>query len=987
MTSTFECGICCSEFPLPNPCSKKTRRTVLPCTCPKCAYTTCNMCQTRFGKGECAKCAFEFSRFFIMENLGPNFHKEVIVPNITKELMVEQRVNLETVDVKSTVEWMNACQEIRRNSRFGCAQQMPPKPPQTGHTFSTKYLCSNGDCRGIVIGTKCTACGCESCVYCHEVIIKEKAHVCNEDAKMAVSESKACPKCYAPIFKMHGCDDMHCTACNTKFSWNTMQINKRNSNHHYPINQIFGLRNNGTVQENEDYCTTSTRFDLIPRDAIDRYIASSENAISNAPSLSKLLDFLYTVTNSVRENKVRLFDEIKLTEDWHTRTHDLRVQYLLKKITERGWEQRVYALYVQYKAHLLHAAIVNLYLSTTDGFQVEVRDILQNQDPDAEKKFDDILNRLDRLTVLCNESFAELHKDYPIDASQLYIRNTNDHDIEYDCGFYLDKADNHEKTCSINPDAQSIELFDYQRGHVRELDSIIRHSYYAIDLSMLGAGKTFTAMYLYKAREYAHGLIVAPASVVGKWKELVFTYGLIGVEVYSFNELGGSMGKNQRVGHLIRRVDKLSPQGNVVSYRTTALLKKYVRNGLFLIIDEIQNIKNHNSAQTKACKELVCLIKEEYDSSKSTSRALLISGSPLDKAEQSVQFFKTIGVMTSHELTKFDIGEFARSRGNNTELIKTGMHEIRTYCESINVLTTEGIVSKNYNTQIECYRLFVDVIKPHVSRAMVVVGGSAVVRKYNGMFNLYASSAKSLLTRGIKLLSKCIQRRDESREHARNHQEFVAALQKALLLIETAKIPIMIQQIRKKLTEDPMCKVVLACNYTQTIRDVVRELGCYCPLVLDGSIPTNRRQSIIRSFQEPNADRRLLIGNLHVLSSGIDLDDKDGSFPRVCYISPNYHTIDLYQMSYRFLRSVDTRSDTELYMIYVKKHTEQNMLSSISAKGKIMKEVVEEQSRLANILFPCDFTDYVEPEPIDLDKLTAEYDAIFTRIQSQGIVQ
>jgi len=995
--ATFMCEICCSEYSYNPDAIRKTRKTMLPCTCPKCSYTVCKPCQTRYAKGECANCQFVFSRSFVIECLGQDFHKEIIVPNIIRELMVEQRINLETVDVQSTVAWMKKCQEIRKNSRFGVSQKMPPKPQQTGHTISVKYSCPIGDCRGVVVGTTCSTCNGIICIHCHEQLASESdpSHVCNEDAKLVLQQSKPCPKCYSLIYKIEGCNAMHCTSCDTRFDWITLHVNEQNSNTHYAPENIFGLTRN--VGNNMDFCNTSNRLDKVPRDAIERYI---NEASEPAKCPDKLLHFLYTVTGAVREYKVRLFDEIVLTTDLQARTHDLRVQYLLKKITDKIWEQRVYTYYTQYKAHILHANIINVYLSITDGFQIEVRDgILNNADKVV---YEDILSRLAQLTKLCNDSFSELHKDYPIDTSQLYIRNVDDTDetVLDDCGFYFNPQcqTNKSTTATINPDAEDIVLYDYQERHIQELGQILITSHFALDLSMLGAGKTFVAMQLYKSFQYKRGLIITPASMIGKWKELTYKYGLENVEVYSFNELSGSMGKNLRVGHLIRRADRLVGQGNVVAYRTTSLFDQYLRDGLFLIIDEIQNIKNAGSAQTRACKELICAISDEYKSSlgATKSRVLLISGSPIDKVEQTIQFYKTVGIMVSQELTQFNIGEFSRRRHDENaptgpiENLNTGLEEIRTYCQLLSPSITYDIRGRYYRPEEECYHLFIEVIKPCISRAMVVVGNHHRVRKFNGMYNLIVSDdttrtsspCMNLLSTGIRMLKSCNEGRGSNNEPLAS-QQMLAILQKALLMIETAKIPVMVQQIRKKMSENPMCKIVLACNFTHTIRDVARELEDeFQPLILDGSVPSNKRQNILRPFQEPNLTRRLLIGNVHVLSSGIDLDDKDGSYPRVCFVSPNYNTIDLYQISYRFLRALDTKSDSEMYMLYVKNRAEMNLLSAIATKGKIMKDVTKEQALMANILFPCDFEPYVEPEPLNPVAWNASCSEIFDKLKT-----
>jgi len=176
-----------------------SRKTVRPCTCPKCDYVVCKQCQTTYSKGECSNCHFEFSRSFIAETLGTDFYKDIVVPGIIRELMVEQKVNLETVDVKATVEWLKACEDIRKNSRFGRKQVFPTKPVSTGSVLVAKYLCPIGDCRGLILGDTCNVCERLCCIHCHEEKKKDAEHVCSEDAMLVIRESKACPKCFTPL--------------------------------------------------------------------------------------------------------------------------------------------------------------------------------------------------------------------------------------------------------------------------------------------------------------------------------------------------------------------------------------------------------------------------------------------------------------------------------------------------------------------------------------------------------------------------------------------------------------------------------------------------------------------------------------------------------------------------------------------------------------------------------------------------------------------
>ena len=67
---------------------------------------------------------------------------------------------------------------------------------------------------------------------------QDTPHVCNADnlasAKLIDAETRACPKCGARVFKISGCNQMFCTACNDcAFDWVTGRIETVIHNPHY----------------------------------------------------------------------------------------------------------------------------------------------------------------------------------------------------------------------------------------------------------------------------------------------------------------------------------------------------------------------------------------------------------------------------------------------------------------------------------------------------------------------------------------------------------------------------------------------------------------------------------------------------------------------------------------------------------------------------------------------------------------------------------
>ena len=41
-----------------------------------------------------------------------------------------------------------------------------------------------------------------------------------------MKDSKPCPNCYIPIFKLSGCNQMFCTNCHVVFDWISLKIDK-----------------------------------------------------------------------------------------------------------------------------------------------------------------------------------------------------------------------------------------------------------------------------------------------------------------------------------------------------------------------------------------------------------------------------------------------------------------------------------------------------------------------------------------------------------------------------------------------------------------------------------------------------------------------------------------------------------------------------------------------------------------------------------------
>jgi hypothetical protein len=175
----------------------------------------------------------------------------------------------------------------------------------------------------------------------------------------------------------------------------------------------------------------------------------------------------------------------------------------------------------------------------------------------------------------------------------------------------------------------------------------------------------------------------------------------------------------------------------------------------------------------------------------------------------------------------------------------------------------------------------------------------------------------------------------------------------------------MFARIARQVLESPTAKVVVAVNYSDTITDLKELLSDYDPLVLVGSTTEAGRKHVLDQFQTPSTEKRLLLCNQSVASTGIDLDDKHGGFKRTCLVSPNYSTITSFQLGHRFQR-MDTKSDADVHFVFAKRPEgtreasediiELKVLHALSRKSQIMRETSGE----IGIVFPGDHPEWLE---------------------------
>ena len=590
--------------------------------------------------------------------------------------------------------------------------------------------------------------------------------------------------------------------------------------------------------------------------------------------------------------------------------------------------------------------------------------------------------------------------------------------------------------------SNKIVLYPYQVDHVKRLKNILSWSPFALDFSMLGTGKTYTSSYIALDPEYSfkHVIVIAPVSVNIKWNDMKDKYNIPIIHSLSFNGVRSVKGKQPKHGLLHRRdytvkitdiENNKEEEIHKVEFSITESYSQLVKEGLLLIMDEIQNVKNITS-QFQACQTLIKGIVDSH----STSKILLLSGSPVDKKEQVINLFKTLCICKQNELAFFNpnlrelrlkgmndildyavnlyryknkeppmpLNEISRKESDGKCFIclrgieRNGMsyrciHKFHSECiyhwkeigknrcpqcrmplsRIINTREDKLKYRSIEDIRKHCYELFQDILKPHLSSSMVPseTNTDSTLYKYNSNFHILNSYDNRLLTQSVQKLSMACGYNSKTKTidfslstsggFGKNKiLAALAAVNSALRDIERAKIRTIARITKQTLTskENEKAKVVICVNYTQSIFDLVSLLKEFSPLILHGQTSMKARKLAIENFQEGNSNYRLLIGNLQVCSTGIDLDDKYGQFPRIVYANPNYNTITLYQLGHRFQRA-DTKSDAIIHFVFGKHAEETSILNCLARKSKVMKQTTEEQVN-AGVVFPGDYETYDE---------------------------
>lgn len=228
-----------SDYDICPICAEK-RRKVTWVTCPKCSASCCRGCTKRFLLEHpdinpiCMACKAQWDFEFLAENTDENFHNHTyreyrakIIVDRERSLLpatqpyVEQvrlrdekkdqidEITAEISKYKKIIKDLTLKRRIIHNEMIGLFDEKVAEPQ-----VNVRFIghCPQPECKGFLNETyECGLCKNKACRSCR--LPKHKGD-CDKDTvetvRLLAQDTRACPNCGVPIFRISGCDQIFC---------------------------------------------------------------------------------------------------------------------------------------------------------------------------------------------------------------------------------------------------------------------------------------------------------------------------------------------------------------------------------------------------------------------------------------------------------------------------------------------------------------------------------------------------------------------------------------------------------------------------------------------------------------------------------------------------------------------------------------------------------------------------------------------------------
>lgn len=532
-------------------------------------------------------------------------------------------------------------------------------------------------------------------------------------------------------------------------------------------------------------------------------------------------------------------------------------------------------------------------------------------------------------------------------------------------------------------------LVSSQRVHAARMESLLKsRAPSAVDLSLMGSGKTYTSNAL--ARSLGLNLaVICPNATKSNWRSISNSFGFYNVDlvckptkprVRKTDSQTRKRKRSSREEDESERTNASDATAWVMNYERLAVggygrlcrdaTGKFeaspiwiseVRRGVLLVLDESHFLKNEGRVRTDAAMALVEPIYREFCAG-GKSRVLILTGTPMDNViEQSPLLARLMGLYR-RPLTRVD-SVSGRVAEGLSELLDSAGFSAKEREETVaRVLASNSSALGETVTAVLLKRVakerFFSMPPPVLPTKFDVANEFCRISDEG---RRVVSSGVQKLRIALSFLSNC----------DRNDQVAIARafnmIRGAMVTIQLGKVEILVRRTREILRQNPRSKVIIALSVVEAIRECERRLAEFRPMVYFGKTPLRERQEILNAFQSESLDRRLLVCNQSMCANGIPMHDLHGNRPRTLLAVPSHHLLEMLQMSYRVHR-MGGKSDATVRWIYVQGDAvaEHELLRNISRKCQDLQKCFEfcsSKSTANTVPLPHEYPNVNEPDP------------------------
>jgi hypothetical protein len=333
-------------------CAEK-RRKVTWVSCSKCSFSCCRGCVKKYLLDQpdinpkCMSCKSQWDFEFVAEHTDSVFHNQdyrnyrakIIVdreksllpatqPYVARELemdAVKSQVSDIDVEIKELKKQLKEAQMKKRELQIRLVELKGDGGDEEKTVTRFVGHCPQKECKGFL--DKHYVCGLCKEKACRSCRLPKHDGDCDKDTvetvKLMAKDTRSCPNCGVPIYRVSGCAQIWCVSCHTPFDWDTGKIETgRIHNPHYYEWQ----RKNGGIQREAG--------DRLCGGRVDDYILYRKvpQDIAEWTMLS------YRASGHIRAVEIPIYRQNGVNEETN---RDLRIKFLKNELDEESWIREI----------------------------------------------------------------------------------------------------------------------------------------------------------------------------------------------------------------------------------------------------------------------------------------------------------------------------------------------------------------------------------------------------------------------------------------------------------------------------------------------------------------------------------------------------------------------------------------------------------------------------------------------------------------------